>query len=659
MAIVPNVPASKVNLYKLNIDKFIRGTNTLINQARLPKEYAVESTNLWQVQDGVWKTRPGTKYYGAAITGVTTIDGAEEFETTDGSREVIAVAGGKVWKSVDGGAWSELTGATFTSGLRPFFRQINNRLYITNGTDDLAFYDGTNLSKYSAILAPTNLAASQTGLTGTNYTNYYRVVAVNTIGYTTPSDGDTVQTVKHRDEWAGDTEYVSLSWDAVDGATAYQIYWGEFDGEEYLIGETVGVSFTDKGQVSFPANIYVETPDDNTTSAPKFRVMEISGNRLWATYDPDNPWRVYYTGTGQYFVNPAFSPFYGGGYSDLEIGTKNKPVNVVHYRTGKGDPVITALCSSPDGQGTIFQIELVSITVGDVTFTVPAASKIVGSIGADAPYGVVKVGDNVLFPNKKGVYALRNKEQIFNVLSSDDLTGNIRNSYESLNPNKIPDLCAYHRPPRVYFSGAVGSDNDRVFIYDMERRNWTWAWNIGFKQFFEYTDNSTAKITHFLAIPTSGNQLVEISENFLGDFGESFLQTYLSPLIRVNEDYTTVAKINEAIFELGNLRGVVSVQVIGITKSGQISTLSTKTVSANTGTSGWGDDAWSGMLFSDTEDVPSTFAESSTKKKLRVGKKLYAVQFKVTANNIDTSFELLGLQAKGYLLPSRAPSQWN
>lgn len=662
--IAPKIPQTKINEYNLRISSGKKGTNNSINQARLDKEFAVESTNLWQVQDGIWKTRPGTKYYGQVIEGVDSIDGAVEYQNDSGERLIIAIAGGSAYISSDGGSWSNISGATFTEGEKPFFMQINSKMFIANGVDPLTYYDGSSLLTYSGISAPTGQSASATGIAGSGFSNYYRIVAVNEIGFTTPSNVATVNSTKHRDSWATDaSEYTTITWSSVTGANAYQVYWGEFDGEEVLIGQTTGVSFVDYGEATNPKNIYVETPDDNTTAAPKFRVMEISGNRLWATYDPNHPWRIYFTGVGQYFVNPAFSPFYGGGYIDLEIGTKNKPVSVVHYRSGKGDPTITALCSSPDGQGTIFQIDLATITVGSgeasTTITVPAASKIVGSIGADSPYGVVKVGDNVFFANKKGVYALRNKAQVFNVLSTDDLTSNIRQGFDSINQSKLTDICAYHRPPRVFFSVATSSENDKTIIYDTERRNWTWAWSIGFKQFFEYTDNSNTKSTKFLAVPTSGNRLVEISENYTGDFGEGFLQTFISPLIRISDDYTTQAKIKEAICELGNFRGTLTFSIIGLDRNGQVTTTSTKTITATTGTTGIGDDFFSDLLFSDTANTPSLFAESSTKKKLRVGKKLYAIQFKVTSKNVDTSFELLGFQAKGYLMPARAPSQWN
>lgn len=652
MAQLVRIPQSKVQRFFLNIDSFKGGSNTLINEARLRKDYAYEINNMWQVQDGIWKTRPGTAKYGQNIPGDLNIVGSCEYEN-NGTREVIAIAGTKAWKSVDGGVWTEITGATFTEGLTPFFLPIDNKLYITNGTDSLCYYDGTNLNTYSSISAPSNIQGSRTTLTTGSYNNWYTVVAVNDVGYTTPGTSVNVTTNKERLVWSSG-EKLTITWDAVSGANAYQVYYGEFQGEEVYLGTTTTTSFDDDG--SAVPNPYLDTPNDNTTGAPRFRTMEVSGNRIWATYDPDNEYRVYFSGTGQYMG--YFSPFYGGGYIDLEKGGKNKPISVTHYRTGKGDPTVTVLCKSADGLGTIFQVDLTDTTVSEVTFTIPSAAKIVGSIGAGSPYGVVKAGDNVYFINEKGVFALRNKPQLLNVLSTDDFSAPIRNKFESLNQDRIIHAAGYYKPPRIFFAVSEGSTNDKIAIYDSERNNWTWSWTLGVNQFLEYTDSS--ETTHFLGVNNQKPYLIEISDNFFGDEGEAFYQSYISPLIRVSENYTDRAKVKDVVFEIGNLEGNVTCQVLALTEEGQVTSFGSATPSSNIGTSGIGDDGFSDVLFSDTQSVPSTFTQRTRKVRVRVNKKLYAIQFKVFANSLNSRYELLGIQVTdGYLLPTQAPSSWN
>lgn len=645
------------------IDKFRGGTQTYVNEARTSTEYATESTNLIQKQDGIWQTRPGVAYYGQEVTGEDTLDGAFEYEKTDGTRETIVIGGttGAIYKSTDGGAWSTISGATLTAGNKPSFQQINTVLYITNGVDPMTIYDGSSLSQYTAISAPgTPSASAGAGLTtGSGYDNYYRIQATNSVGRTTPSATSLhVQTDKLRDYWSTtSSDYLDLSWTAVTGADGYEIYWGEFDGFEYLIGRSTTNSFRDQGETVNPKNIYVETADDNTTGSPKYRKLEISGSRIWGTYDPDNKWRVGWTGTGSRIG--YFSAFYGGGDVDIEYGGKNRPYDVVHYRTGKGDPITTVLCSSANGNGSIFQIELSAQTVGDVSITIPIVYKIIGSIGTDCPWGVIKEGDNVMFPNRKGVYALRNKQQIYNVLATDNLITNVRDQWNSLNFSNIENFVGYYKDPYVFLSVSEGNENDITAVYDSERKNWSWKWSVGFKQFLEYTDNSSSQTTHFLAVPTSGNRLAEISDNITGDYGEAFYQSYISPLIPVDKDYTTLAKVREAIAEIGNFQGTVTFTILGIQKNKTLAVIAQKTKSSSTGTTGWGDDFFSDFLFSDTSGTPTKFNERTSKITVNVGKKLHYIQYQVSANAANTHFELLGLQSRGYKLPGRPDSTWN
>lgn len=653
------LPAAKVKQYFVDMKNFNGGTMTNGSEAETNPKYAIQSNNLIQgLLTGKWKTRPGTNYYGTAITGVSTIDGGIEYEKDNGdgtfTRYAIVIGGGKMWKSEDGGAWTEVTGATFTSGYKPYFLQTDKKLFVSNRHDPFAYFDGTNLNVYTAISTPSAPSGmTRTTLTTGSFNNYYRVVIVNAIGFTDPSASLSAPTNKHRDYWASG-EAVNFNLPAIGTGTGFQIYWGEVDGEELKIVElpATATTFSDTGQTNYPINEYQETPDDNTTAAPKFGPMEMSGNRLWGTYDPDNHWRVYGSGTGTDFGR--FSSFYGGFYIDLEYGGRYKPVSIVHYRTGKGDPIVTVLCQSPDGQGTIFQVELTSITIGSgatsTTFVVPVAYKIVGSTGADAPYSVIKAGNKIMFGNKKGAFFLQNQAQMFQVLDSPDSTAPIRNQWQAINQSKVGDIAGYFRPPVAYFSVAVGSDNDRTILFDFEKGNWNWAWTIGFKSFFEYTDSSSN--THFLGIPTSGNKLVEISDSYLGDFGVAFNQSYISPLIPVSDDKTDSAKVRYAIAEFGHLFGTVWFEVLGMSDDGTVSSIASDSADSTVGTSGIGDDEFSDFLFSDTEDVPTTFTTSSQKITLRVGSKIKAIQFKVYSNTL-ASWELLRIQAKGIIMSGR------
>ena len=640
----------------IRVDKFDGGYSSLIDEARMPTKFAVQALNLMQYQNGVWGTRWGFDYYGKEIPGETSIDGATEYIKSNGTRETIAIGGttGKIYKSQDKGNWTQISATTFTPGKTYDFLQIRSELYICNGTDALSRYNGSTISTYAGLTAISDLSFTLTTLTTGSKHYYYMVTALNDVGETEGSNEIEVAVNKEREVFATG-ESVNLTWTAVSGAKRYNIYAYDQAGYEVFLGSSTTNSFVDVGTV--PWNPFIEVPNDNTTSAPNFTTMEMSGNRIWATGDPDNPYRVYFTGVGQYLG--FFSPFYGGGYIDLEKGGRETPVRVVHYRKGNGDSMATVLCSSPDGLGSIWQVDINSNTVDNFTFAIPTAYKIVGSIGSNATFSVVKAKDNIGFANTKGVFFLRNKPQMLNILTTDETSQPIRPDYRSLNQSQIGNLCAYYYEGKIFFSASEGSTNDIIFIYDLERNNWTYKWSRGVKRFFEYTENKTGDgRTHFLALPVSGNRLWEISENFEGDFGQPFYQGYLSPLIPVSTDKTNVLKLKESLVELGRPKGTLTYELLGLEAKKGFSTLSSRTITSSVSNSGMSTDFYSDCLMSDTTDAPSSFSQASVKKAIKIRKRVYAIQHKVYSQQANTKFQILYFQTKGRLLNKRTPSAW-
>jgi len=660
---------SKAKELLLTIDKFNGGSNSLIDEARMPPQFAVQSNNMMQVQDGLWKTRWGTTYYGA--THDANPDGACEFVKSDGSTELITIADGKAWKSTDGGSLTEITGATFTAGVQCYFMQIAGYLYIANGTDALARYDGTELTTYTEIDAPANLAASITsGLASGTYTLYAEVTALNAVGETVGSTEASIAIDKARDNWTSTTDKVTWYWDAVATATRYQLYLSDESGYETLLAsiEAGTTSFIDDGTLDL--NPYVEPPLQNTTSAPKFIAMCISGNRIWATNNSDSMYTVYFSGTGQFIGN--FSDFYGGGWINLEKGGRELPVSVKHYQSGSGEGRATVLCRTPDGRGAIWQIQISTATVGDTSFSVPSAVKVVGSFGTESVLGVVGTENDIAFPNRKGWFNLGPEKNYYGLLRTRERSSNIRPYWRNLDGSQISNICAYFYDAKIFISVPQSSSgNDKVIVFDTERGNWAVDWSIGAKQFLEYTD--TDNKTHLLYIPMSGTRLIELSENVLNDLGTAFNQSYISPLLPVSKNKTDILNLREAIVELGNPRGSINFQILGIGKDGSFTTLATATITEFGANTGIGSDLAGDFFATSTNDnskhvsevftiyftaTPTTYTQAMTKKAIKKRAKIYAIQFKVSSTTADTSFSLLSLQAKGRLVPRKAPSSW-
>ena len=634
------------------IKDFKGGVNRLLEEARIGLNEAKEATNLMQVQDGLWKTRWGTDYYGA-VHGAS-IDGATEYLTSAGTTELITVANGKVWKSTNGGAITEVTGATFTAGTQCFFIQISSFLYIVNGTDPLARYNGTTLATYTAMSAPTGLAGTRGGLSSGIYNMYAQVTAINTIGETVGSTEASLAggMNRPRDQWTA-SDSVTWTWNAVASATGYQVYISENTGYETLLDAVTASSYVDDGTKVI--NPYVEPPLSNTTAAPKFKSMEISGNRIWATNDANNPYTVYFSGTGQFIGN--FSDFYGGGWINLEKGGRERPKKVIHYQTGTGTGRATVLCSTPEGKGAVWQIEITSATVGTDTFAVPSAVKVVGSSGTDSQLSVVADNNNIWFFNRRGIFTLGPEKNYYGILRTNELSSRIRPYIRGLVGSQIDKVAAYYYDAKVFFSVPTSSGgNNRIIYYDTERLNWVVDWSIGAKQFLEYTD--TSGVTHFMYVPVSGTKLIELSEDIQGDLGVAFSTTYTSgrwPLRKLWKDFL---KLKKVYIKLGNPRGSINFEILGSGKSGGFTSIGTATITNLYSYTGMGMDQMGAVLMGSTLGTPSTYSDTADPRYIKINKKLKDIQLRLTSNSIDADYTLQSFIFSGNQLRVNPPSSW-
>ena len=653
---LPLSQQTKEKPYELILDTF-KGTATVLDDVIAGKEYAKESTNLLQVQDGRWKNRWGRDYWGLAIAGETEIYGVGTFTKTDGTRELVAVtSSGKAYKSQDGGAWTEVTGATFTITAKNYhFKQINNFLFISNGVDRWTRYNGSVLSRYTAITAPVGTSGSRgAGLTAGSYNNFYKVTALNDIGETEGSAEISVTTNKLRNAWnLASNEYVDLSWTAVGGASRYQIWYSEVTGQELLLSEVTTNSFRD--DATFTVNEFYSCPIDNTTGAPKFSMISTSGGRIWGIAPDEYKWRVFWSGTGQFLG--VFSYANGGGYQDLDSGSDEIVSFIEHSRTGKGDNAATIFTANPRGGGSVWQMQITSITVGSDTIMVPAFDKVVGSTGTKAQGAALLVGDAIVFLSSYGVQTLTNKPQVANVLSTETTSREIQPSYMGLNWAMASQWRAYQYRNFTIVSATEGTgENDITFVRDNDLDRWYWKWTFGARGFFEYTDNDGETV--FLHVPTSGNQLVQISENIVGDFGQAIRTSLLTGLIPIDRDKYIFAKVNEALLDLGRPKGSITFEVLGISAKKGFDTAGNRTITDTLQVS----EFWTGSLgeitLKDEEAAPTTYSQASVRKTLRIRKELNSIQFHVYSNSLETEYTVLSIQAKGTIKNRKAPSTW-
>lgn len=647
--------------FTIVIDKFGKGTMTLYDETRLPHEAVQTAQNMYLDQDGVWTVRPGTATYGATLT--TPIDGACSFVKYNASGTISTYIGvidnGSFKYSTDGGSWTTVSGKTWTTGYNIYFKQIKNRLYIGNGQDSMAYYDinaGT-LTTFSALAVPSGVVApTRTGLAAGYYNAYYKITAVNSIGETTASTETSVAggINKTRDNWTIGTDYLTMSWSAVAGADRYNIYYSDATGTEVFLDSSATTSYVDTG-VATP-NPYAEVPTVDTTAGPKYAYLALSGNRLWGTRDPNQPYRVGWTGTGQYMG--AFNPFYGGGYIDLNLGSDERPEVVSHFRDGRGNAVATVLTSNPNGAGSTWHIATTELTVDTLTIVVPQAYQQQGSVGTRSPRGVVEYNDSIYSPSPKGFRSTGSRQSILNVLVTSDISDSIRSSVRSISNQYADKIAGYAFDGRIYWSVPFGSTtNNQTWVYDLERGGvWSLYWSIGVKQFFEYTD-STGTI-RLMAIPVSGTKLIQFTTGVSGDSGSAFSTNLESGLIHWEDNHMGFAYVSKVYAEISDPSGTVNFTVSGTQKGKSFRSLGSIAITDTTSDSGWGADLWGFQLYGSSGYAPSTFSQSSVKKYVRINKLLNNLKWQFTTSDTNSAYTLMQVVIKGTIIPTSDPSQF-
>lgn len=639
----------------LTLGNFKRGVITLIDKSRLPSNALEEADNILLVEDGQPSPRPGVGFYGSEMPNGEEIDGVDYFDFS-GVVHMVAVAGGNIYRSTDdGNTWTLCSGATLTSGETANMLQNGNYLYLTTGVDNIVRYDGsTTLQTYTSLSTPAAPTVGTTGLSGSGYTYYYKVSAVNAVGFTAASSATSVVN-SSIDRTAFDTSHlVTLTIGAVAGATRYDVYVSEDNSSFYYLGSTTTTTYIDNGLDV--VNVAITAPTANTTQGPKVEELTNVGSRMYGIRDHDNRYRIWFSGAG---TNAgSFSSAYDGGYLDWQKGGKLIPKKVADYRDGKGTPYATVWCDSADGQGGILQVSLDTVTVGDVSVTVPSAYLLPGSRGTPAPGSVVNVLNDYMFYNSQAFYNLGSRAQFLNLLSTDESSANIRPTVKQISSAGEANIASVYYDAKVFFSVPYGSDtNNSVAVYDTERKAWLpKAFTIGFKKFLRYTDTTGAH--HLLAIRPGDNQLSEISDNIRGDYGSAFNTSLVTGLYPVTKNRFEFQFVEEGEIEFSNPQGFIYIELLGIERAQGYRTSKNVTIQSRLTDTGWDTFAWDSTAWDDTSVVVDVYSDSSVKRYFNVQKELNAVQWRITTTSLDADYVMRTLQTWGTNTQAGKPRAW-
>lgn len=645
-------PPPKID--RISLKDWLKGTVTAFDDGRTPIDGLRASGNVMLDQDGTLRPRPSLLRYGTQPTG-TILGEIFEFVRVESNVPVNYmlimqnISGTtKPAYSKDGGAWTTINGKTFDNTAKAHFVQVDDKVMVMNGTDNLSYVDLPTLATIPYVTLSTPSAPTLTtknGLSGTTFTYYYKITANSSVGETAASAALAQTVGATRDTWDPTTNNIIIGWTAVPSAVSYNVYVGDVAGNETLVASGInGLAFKDDG--SLVQDITRVAPVGDSTAGPKVTRGTVINGQLFLTGDKDFPRYVRYGGSGISVLD--LSPFNGGGYSEIGRGTKEFPVKVMSFRDGRGNPSITILCRGTNGSGKRYIMTPDSITVGDIVISFFSVTEDNGQDGTDSPDGVILYKDSLWYPSRDGFKTTGTKPQLQNILSTSTVSETIINDIKNLSSMYMDKCVGLANQGRLYWLVPVGStSNSEMWVLDLDRKGaWMKPWSIAADWQMLYNDNTGT--SHHIIL--KGNVILELttSQATLDD-GVAFSTNATSGFLKFSEDGLDWAKVIDVTFVLLRPQGSINFVVSGKTEDASLATVGTNSFVSNSTVAGWGEAGWGGspdlaipQIFgwSNFEVVPLSYGDAQRYVTLEIDEELQWLGWELDTSGGGTEYQL-------------------
>lgn len=546
-------------------NKFPKGYVSTIDNSRRPLDSLSDMTNIEITQDNVFRPRPPLVRYGTQPAYDVIGRGKIRYNGTRSLLWMLDVASvGKLYKQTDGGSFT-LIGGTYDATAWASSVQSVGKAYVYNGVDNLSYVDlaTDTITTYSALSTPSISSVVYSGTAGT-HNHYYRVTANNEVGESIASVVATDNLGKLRGSWVLNTDFCTVTWGSVAGATSYTVYYGSSstDCYELYTVDDGTLSFKDDGSLS--TNPYKKAPEGNSTQGEVFTWMHVdSKNAQIFGITAEN--KLYYSapGTGD------FSPYNGGGWVAIDEDGDTELNYVDVFRNGKGDPVITYSLRGAAGKGKLGHVTFESLTIGDQVIYYPNVYEANGQSGTYSARGTVKARDSLYYFTGQEVKSTGTSQNIMNILTTTSISQAIEPDLTNISLENLHKSVGVEYKDKIYWALPVGStENSEIWILDLSRNNlWVLRWTVAAKDLWLYEDSSGD--THFCALVD--NKILEFTRTGAQthqDDGVAWRSRAAFDALVWDEDGIILGKIRNQYFKLLNPKGTIVANCTGLTRKG-------------------------------------------------------------------------------------------
>jgi len=613
----------------LEWDDFRGGWNPLLRPTELKENELAQSDNIMLIGSGVPTGRWGTSsYFTANATG--TVRGlGTYFSTVDDSvNRLIALTDEGLLCYKDGTSFTAITGQSYPSGSTARFEQLGGKTYIVSKHVPLTQYDGTNVSVFATVSAPTALSASN--VSGTSGTQIYswKVVTLTNSGGT--SEGSTPITLPSL-PFDLENSLVRLQWTAPTAAasviTGYEIYRGTLGNERWLAG--VGPSTTtyfDNG--TFPSES-VLAPITNTTGGVKSEFVEKVGDRLLMV-DASDPTKLMISGRfpGHY----KFSFIDGGGYIYVDPDSGQR-ITGIKAQPGSDKIIVFKEYSS-------FAVQLNLVSLGNYTILDATYQPVSTLVGCSSQDTIQVVENDIFYLGKKGVYVVGFEPNFLNIIRTNEVSARIRPYLSRLSGDDYKTAVSMYVDNKYILSFP---NRKEMVVYDRERGCWIGPWILpfGISTMKKYTDSSNTE--KWVLGSANSNDIYTFEPSVNSDDGAIIAKT-----LRTKKEYfgswsiLKIIKYFKVLFR--NITGSVDVNILLENRNGQIQTIKTFTIegSAIAGSSGWGIDSY-GTSSWGLSNGSVVITGDEFYRWTQLFKEGRILQIEILSNQSNTNFELLGV----------------